>query len=107
MGVEHYLVCKSCKKYIDLHKAYEFSRIVHRERPPIGVKNQFGDDDYLRGNYWETRGLWFLWQHREHCPGVTMLTDDSDEWYDEVPKLAEVFPHDKDLELRKQFEPKE
>ena len=105
MGVEHYLVCKTCKQYIDLHKAYEFGRIIYRETPPSGagqVIDKSGSDgkDFIRGGYWESRGLWFLWKHREHCPGVALWTDSNDDWYDLEPKLEEVFRHEDDLKLR-------
>ncbi len=95
MGVEYYLVCKQCKEYIDLHKAYEFSRTITRQRPEPGKPN----DDYTRGGYWESRGVWFLWKHRSHSD-VEMHTDVQDDWYDLEPYLKEVYPHSEDIKLR-------
>lgn len=105
MGVEHALVCRKCKQFIDLHKCYELSMLLGRVTPPSGAKGDYrdsiGGDAYLRGGYWESRGVWFLWQHREH-PGVEMINDCSDEYYDDVGKLQEVFSHEDDLKLRKE-----
>lgn len=104
MGVEHYLVCKKCKQFIDLHKCYAFSAILSRETPPSGAAHKYdptgaGGDYFLRGGYWESRGVWFLWKHREH-KGVELLNDCADDTYDEIEKLEEVFSHEDDLKLR-------
>lgn len=107
MGVEHYLVCNECKEYIDLHKAYEFSHVINSVRPAVGLdckENGFNDAG-LRGNYWESRGLWFLWKHRGH-KNIEMCYDTSDDWYDLEPYLKQVFPHDDDLKIRQRENPK-
>lgn len=92
MGVEHYLVCNDCKQYIDLHKAYEFGMILRQNRPSPGVKGDippygYIQDIQLRGSYWESRGLWFIWQHRGH-KGVEMRVD-TDELHKARKKLGE------------------
>lgn len=104
MGIEHYLVCKQCKQYIDLHKAYCFGMTLTQPRPSPGVEGNFSPWGYvqdikLNGTYWETRGLWFLWQHRGH-KDVELWTDDQDEWFGLKPHLEEVFKHADDLKLR-------
>lgn len=101
MGVEHCLVCEQCKEYIDLHKAYNFASVVRNERPPVGIDCEESgfNDVVLRGGYWESRGLWFLWQHRGHT-GIDMKTDLEDSWYEDEPHLKEVFNHDEDLKIR-------
>lgn len=100
MGVEHYLICETCKEYIDLHKAYEFSMVIGTPRPPVGVdcKESGFNDVVLRGGYWESRGLWFLWKHRGHK--VELDTDCNDNWFDKEPYLKEVFSHNDDLKIR-------
>lgn len=105
MGVEHYLVCHECKEYIDLHKSYEYSMVVLKDRPPVGLdcKQSGFNDVVLRGGYWESRGLWFLWRHRSH-KNIELHTDCDDDWYDLKPHLQEVFPHEKDIEIRKKLE---
>lgn len=95
MGVEFYLTCKTCMQYIDLHKAYDFHNIICRKTPPVGYEGDKEDLAY----YWDGRGIWFLWNHREHK--LEMNSDSNDGWYDLEPKLSEVFPHKDDLELRK------
>lgn len=101
MGVEHYLVCNQCKEYIDLHKAYMFDLVCTSVRPMSGDPSC--DSRYnlckLNGNYWESRGLWFLWKHKEHV-GIEMMYDVNDDWYDKEPYLKEVFKHEDDCELR-------
>lgn len=94
MGVEHFLVCYDCKQYIDLHKAYSFDRVLKEERPAIGID----DTGSIVGDYWDTRGLWFIWNHRSH--DLKMNYDSCEEWYDLKPKLEEVFPYEEDLKLR-------
>lgn len=102
MGIEHYLVCEQCKEYIDLHKAYDFSGVIFSSRPTVGVdcKENGFNDRHLKGGYWESRGLWFLWNHRGHI-GIEMYYDCDDEWFDKEPYLKEVFNHDEDLNIRK------
>jgi hypothetical protein len=102
MGVEHYLVCRQCKEYIDLHKAYAFSMVIDSERPPVGVdcKESSFNDVTLRGGYWESRGLWFLWHHRGHS-GIEAWYDVQDEWFDLEPHLTEKFPYRDDIDIRK------
>lgn len=102
MGVEHYLVCRQCNQYIDIHKSYSFSLVIGLERPPVGCQcAETGfNESLLNGGYWESRGLWFLWHHRGH-KGIEMLTDSYDEWFQIEPILEEKFPHDDDLEIRK------
>lgn len=102
MGVEHYLICKKCKEYIDLHKAYAFSAVLSAERPPVGVdsKESGFNDVVLRGGYWESRGLWFIWKHREHGSEIEMQTDANDHWYDIEPHLTEKFSHNDDCKIR-------
>lgn len=105
MGVEHYLVCRQCKHYIDLHKAYAFAQILWMERPPAGCdcKESKCNHVTLRGGYWESRGLWFLWNHLSH-KDVELLTDLNDAWYDLLPYLEEKFPYEKDIAIREQEE---
>lgn len=100
MGVEHYLVCEKCKEYIDLHKAYEFNMVIQKDRPPVGIQcKETGFHDVITlGGYWESRGLWFLWKHREHP--VQMHYDTTDDWYDLEPYLKEVFSHNDDIKIR-------
>jgi hypothetical protein len=101
MGVEYYLVCGQCKEYIDLHKAYSFSMVICAQRPPVGAdcKESGFNDVTLKGGYWESRGLWFLWKHRGHKE-IAAWSDTQDEWFDLEPNLVEVFPHEIDLEIR-------
>lgn len=103
MGVEHYVVCGQCKEYIDIHKSYAFRVKTEDERPPVGVEIYLQDNvqhDYLlTGGYWETRGFWFLWKHKEHRD-IEIWTDSKDEWYDLEPNLKEVFKHEEDLDIR-------
>ena len=101
MGVEHYVVCRQCMEYIDLHKAYEFGIVVRSERPPVGVdcKETGFNDVVIRGGYWESRGLWFLWKHRGH-EGIDLRTDSDEKWYDDEPHYKEVFSHDDDCKIR-------
>lgn len=108
MGVEHYLVCNQCKEYIDLHKAYSFSHVIGGARPPVGVDCEESgfNDSSLRGGYWDSRGLWFLWHHREH-KGVEMYYDCNDAWFDLEPNLKEVFKHDDDLKIRERVSKKD
>lgn len=105
MGVEHYIVCKTCKEYIDLHKAYGFSHVIHGARPPVGIECKetgFNDPKLYNGNYWEARGLWFLWHHRGHA-GIEMHTDCEDNWFDEEPYLKEVYSHNDDIKIRERM----
>jgi hypothetical protein len=95
MGVEYYLVCGECKEYIDLHKAYEFSSVIRNATPLAGLP----DDFVLRGGYWESRGLWFLWKHRGH-KNIDLWSDTNDDWFDLEPNLKEVFSHNEDLKRR-------
>lgn len=98
MGTEHYLICDDCKEFIDLHKRYAFDILLSAERPPIGNK----DDCAGFGNkYWDARGVWFLWHHKDHGSRIRMNWDTNDDWYDvDRPNLKEVFPHEEDLKLR-------
>lgn len=97
MGIEHYLICDKCKEYIDLHKRYAFDRILRKERPPIVNEPGFGDG----GQYWDARGLWFIWKHRKHGGRLRMQYDTVDDWYEmDEPALKEVYPHDEDIKLR-------
>jgi len=100
MGIEHYLVCKKCKEYIDLHKAYSFSMVIGKDRPPVGIdcKETVYNDVVLVGGYWESRGLWFLWNHKAH--DIEVWTDSQDAWFDLEPNLTEKFPHNEDLKIR-------
>jgi len=108
MGVEHYIVCNQCKEYIDCHKAYDLSMVIHDERPAPGKLNKDTDDGgmmhdkFLRGGYWESRGVWFMWKHRGH-QGVEMEYDTSDDWYDKEPYLKEVWKHEDDLKFRQDW----
>lgn len=92
MGVEYYIVCRQCKQYIDMHKAYALNILLGRETPPPDVGS-------LSGSYWEARGVWFLWNHRGH-EGIELMSDANDEWFEVSPYLNEVFPHDEDIKLR-------
>lgn len=101
MGTEFYVTCEECKRYIDIHKAYSFSAITNAERPPVGVdcvETEFREV-ILNGNYWESRGLWFLYQHRGH-KGVCLRCDEDELWWKDESDYVEVFPHKKDLEIR-------
>lgn len=102
MGVEHYIVCGQCKEYIDLHKAYAFAAVVRSHRPPVGIEcEETGfNEAVLYGNYWESRGLWFVWKHRGHNE-IELHTDADEDWYDLEPKLTEKFSHEDDLNIRK------
>lgn len=108
MGVEHYMVCKQCKEYIDLHKAYVFNRaVVNAPRPAPALKGwvkeiSMDGDELLNGGYWETRAAWFLWEHRGHT-GVDMHYDCNDEWYELEPHLKEVYRHEDDIKLREKY----
>lgn len=101
MGVEYYVVCQQCKEYIDLHKAYAFSGVVDKERPPVAAEcKETGFNEFeLRGGYWESRGLWFLWAHRGHA-GIELHSDSDDLWHDMEPHLTEKYPHNDDLKIR-------
>jgi hypothetical protein len=102
MGIEHYLVCHKCKEYVDLHKSYEFGMILRTDRPPVGVDCQetHFNDVFLRGGYWESRGLWFIWHHKDHGSELKMWTDDEEEWFDIEPSLIEKFAYNDDLKIR-------
>lgn len=104
MGVEHYIVCNKCKEYIDLHKAYAFSSVLRQERPPVGAdcKETGFCESVLRGGYWESRGLWFIWHHMGH--ELAEWTDTNDEWFDLEPNLKEIFSHNDDLKIRERVE---
>lgn len=108
MGIEHFLVCTQCNEYIDLHKAYEFNRVLNSNsgRPPVGIdcKETGFNDSVLRGGYWESRGLWFIWTHRNHGGKIEQWYDSSDEWWDLSPHLTEVFPHRDDCKIRERIE---
>lgn len=106
MGVEHYLVCGQCKEYIDLHKSYEFGMIINKDHPPVGVDCAETDfnDVVLRGGYWESRGLWFLWHHRGH-KDIELWTDSNDEWFDLEPNLIEKYSHDEMEKIRNEPKP--
>lgn len=105
MGTEHYTVCRACKEYIDLHKAYSFAMVVEANSPPVGIDcERSGFNDVVtRGGYWESRGLWFLWKHRSHA-GIELWRDSTDEWWDLEPNLKEVFPYSEDVVLRERAE---
>jgi hypothetical protein len=100
MGVCYEVVCRQCKQFIDIHKAYAFDTMCHRVTPPCGSADRRDEGDtnatgdyFLRGGYWESRGLWFLWKHRGH-QGIEMQSDhSSDEWWEERAKFEEVFPY--------------
>ena len=94
MGVEHYVVCDTCKEYIDIHKNYQFSFLTNTNRPPIG-----NEDDSILNSYWTSRAIWFMWNHRGHS--VELWADSDDDWFDKEPYLKEVFNHNDDLKLRK------
>lgn len=101
MGVEHYMVCHKCKEYIDLHKAYAFSAVLNDERPSYGPEDVSSSMfRILNGNYWETRGLWFIWHHRSHGSELRLHVDTDNEWWNLEPNLKEVFPFKEDLKLR-------
>lgn len=101
MGVEHYIVCRQCKEYIGLHKAYEFAHVIRANRPGVGFdcKETGFSDSKLKGTYWESRGLWFLWHHRGHSE-IELWTDYSEEWFNLEPYLKEVFSHNEDIKIR-------
>lgn len=87
MGVCYYLVCEACNTYIDLHKSYSFYAVPHYKCPPLGKETVL-----LQGGYWESRGLWFLWKHKEH-KGINFHSDHDENWYGIEPKLTEEFPY--------------
>jgi len=94
MGVEHYLACSKCKQFIDLHRAYAFAGLLDRKTPPVS-------DDYTGNAYWTGRGIWFLWNHKNHGEHMFLSTNAGDDRIDENPAYSEVFPHEDDLRLRK------
>lgn len=100
MGVEHYIVCKTCEEYIYLNKAYYFSAVLGAERPPVGINGEETGiwESVLVGGYWESRGLWFIWHHRGHT--LEAWDDCSDPWHDYEPNLKEVFPSVEDDKIR-------
>ncbi len=101
MGVEHYLVCGECKQYIDLHKRYFFSALIQRKTPPIDYHK--GDGSWGFNNYWDARGVWFLWKHKGHRK-IDLWTNANDDWFDLEPNLEEVFKHKDDLKARKNLD---
>ena len=99
MGVEYYFCCFDCKCFIDLHKAYAFDGILRSERPNFTYGR---DGSSLHGNYWETRGLWFLWNHRKH--EIELINDAMDDCFNITKTLKEIYSYNEDLALREKAE---
>lgn len=92
MGVEHYLVCKQCKEYVDIGKSYAFNSCLNDSRD-TAPKNIVLNVDYgtktSLNNQMTIKGIWFLWKHRGH-KGIYATSDHCDEWWNEEPYLKEV-----------------
>lgn len=76
MGVCYFVVCNTCKKYIDIHKRSYFTDVIG--------ETQHGDH---RHEAWGDKALKFTWDHRSH---EIELRSDQGDWYSNEPFLTEV-----------------
>lgn len=83
-----------------------FRIICSLDRPSPGVPGPFlsyitDGDLFLEGGYWESRGLWFLWNHRTH-QNTEIWRSNHVDWQDFAGTLKEIYPAevDKNLQMR-------
>lgn len=90
MGVEHALVCKKCKTWIDLHKCYQTQMLCDRHSP----YHPHNKDQRIEP-YWGGRALWYIWKHLDHGGELAWMFDTGDEYWEMQGYMTEEASHDK------------
>lgn len=88
MGVEHALICKKCKTWIDLHKCYATQMVCDRFEPYSPHSKEHIE------SYWGMRAFWYLWKHKGHGGEVEWSFDTEDSYWEMQLEFTEEASHD-------------